>query len=167
MDFGKHPNNCKQICWNPCHVYKSEMREAWKGYFRNGENTLFYVQRHVRLIVILPLNNLHVCWGTKCSNVVASTPLGCIKIHWPQKSAIKMLQINATTKNCLELQQKSQSTRFHHTGGLKTPMDSISFFNLAEIGWYKSSEKKNSPILSFFPYVSPGNHQLFPSEGRM
>ena len=101
MDFGKHPNNCKQICWNPCHVYKSEMREAWKGYFRNGENTLFYVQRHVRLIVILPLNNLHVCWGTKCSNVVASTPLGCLKIHWPQKSAIKMLQINATTKTVL------------------------------------------------------------------
>ena len=89
MDFGKHPINCKQISWNPCHVYKCEMREAWKGYFPNVENTLlFYVQRHVRLMIILLLNNLNVCWGTKCSNVVAFTPLGCLKSHWPQKSAV-------------------------------------------------------------------------------
>lgn len=110
-----------QISWNPCHVYKCEMREAWNGFLSEcWKCIIFYVQRHVQLIVILPLNNLHVCLGTKCSNVVAFTPLGCLKSDWPQKSAIKMTQINATTKNCLELQQKSHSTRFHHTGWLKT-----------------------------------------------
>lgn len=47
----------------------------------------------------LPLNNLHVCWGTKCSNVVAFTPVGCLKkSEWPQKSAIKMIKINAKTR---------------------------------------------------------------------
>jgi len=49
----------------------------------------------------------------------------------------KMIQINATTKNCLELQQKSHSTRFHHTGWLQThDFQWIPFHAFpAEIGW--------------------------------
>ena len=99
IDFGKHPNKCKHfVFWGPCHLYTCEMREArfffkmLKIFFLNSKTCTAHNS-------YLPLNNLHVCWGTKCSNVVAFTPVGCLnKSEWPQKSAIKMIKINAETR---------------------------------------------------------------------